>query len=131
MNGYSKAILIGNLTRDPELTYTQGGTAVVKFSLAVNKNRKQGGELKEEVHYFDVVVFGKTAETCGQYLCKGKPVLVEGGLQQSRWETDDGQKRSRVQVLAAIVQFLPDGKGGGRGEDRSDAEEEYYPGGEY
>lgn len=131
MNGYNKVILMGNLTRDPELTYTQGGTAVVKFSLAVNQKRKQGDELKETVDYFDVVVFGKRAESCGQYLSKGKPVLVEGRLEQQRWETDDGQKRSRVQVSAAHVQFLADGKGGGRGGSQRDSDEDFYPRGEY
>ena len=124
MASYNKVILMGNLTRDPEVRFTPQGTPVANFSVAVNRKYKQGDELKEEVGFFDVVVFGKQAENCGQYLAKGRSVLVEGRLQQRRWETDDGQKRSKVEVVAQSVQFLsPTGGGrGGRNRLRESAE---------
>lgn len=113
MASYNKVILMGNLTRDPEVRFTPQGTPVASFGVAVNRKYKQGDELKEEVGFFDVVVFGKQGENCGQYLAKGRSVLVEGRLQQRRWETDDGQKRSKVEVVAQSVQFLsPRGSGG-------------------
>ncbi|MBI1864431.1 MAG: single-stranded DNA-binding protein, partial [Nitrospirae bacterium] len=113
MASYNKVILMGNLTRDPEVRFTPQGTPVASFGVAVNRKYKQGDELKEEVGFFDVVVFGKQGENCGQYLAKGRSVLVEGRLQQRRWETDDGQKRSKVEVVAQSVQFLsPRGAGG-------------------
>ncbi|HSE60290.1 MAG TPA: single-stranded DNA-binding protein [Nitrospiraceae bacterium] len=116
MNGFNKVILIGNLTRNPELRYTPSGTPVASFALAVNRRFRQGEELKDEVCYIDIVVFGKQAEHCGQYLSKGSGVIVEGRLQQRRWETEDGQKRSKHEVVAQSVTFLPkrqDGGGGG------------------
>lgn len=128
MNGYNKVILIGNLTRDPELSYTQSGSALVKFALAINRKWRQNQELKEEVGYFDVVVFGKTAENCGQYLFKGNPVMIEGRLDQQRWEDKEGQKRSRVQVVAERVNFMPKGKGQGDGGQDQEPAEDYYPG---
>ncbi|MBI5189552.1 MAG: single-stranded DNA-binding protein [Nitrospirae bacterium] len=119
MVNFNKVILIGNLTRDPELRYNPSGTAVANLSIAVNRRYKQGEENREEVGYFDIVVFGKTAENCGQYLNKGSGILVEGRLQQRRWETDDGQKRSKVEVVANTVQFMPKRQGGG-GSDAPD-----------
>ena len=107
MNGFNKVILIGNLTRNPELRYTPGGTPVASFALAVNRRFRQGEELRDEVCYIDIVVFGKQAEHCGQYLSKGSGVIVEGRLQQRRWETDDGQKRSKHEVVAQSVTFMP------------------------
>lgn len=101
---------MGNLTRDPELRYTPNGTAVANLGLAVNRRWKSGDELKEETDFFDIVVFGKQAENCGEYLHKGRPILVEGRLQQRRWETDDGQKRSKIEVVASNVQFLGTGR---------------------
>ena len=118
MASYNKVILMGNLTRDPEVRFTPQGTPVANFSVAVNRKYKQGDELKEEVGFFDVVVFGKQAENCGQYLAKGRSVLVEGRLQQRRWETDDGQKRSKVEVVAQSVQFLSPPAGAGEGRNR-------------
>ena len=105
MANYNKVILMGNLTRDPELRYTPNGTAVSTLSLAVNR-RPRPDTQEKEVDFFDVVVFGKQAENCSEYLRKGSPVLVDGRLQQRRWETDDGQKRSKVEVVAFSVQFL-------------------------
>lgn len=107
MASFNKVILLGNLTRDPEVRYLPSGTAVASFAIAVNRKFKQGEETKEEVSYIDIVVFGKSAENCGQYLNKGDGVLVDGRLQQRRWETEDGQKRSKVEVVAQTVNFMP------------------------
>ena len=107
MVSFNRVIIMGNLTRDPEIRYNPNGTAVANFSLAVNRRYKQGEEFKDEVSYIDVVVFGKQAENCSQYLSKGSAALVEGRLQQRRWETDDGQKKSKVEVVAGNVQFMP------------------------
>lgn len=111
---YNKVILIGNLTRDPEVRYTPQGTPVANFSLAVNRKYKVGDEQKEEVSFFDVVVFGKQAELAGQYLSKGKGVLIDGRLQQRRWDDkESGQKRSKVEIVAEVMQFLPRAGQGG------------------
>ena len=107
MAGFNKVILIGNLTKNPELRYTPSGTPVASFGLAVNRRYRQAEDLKEEVCYIDIVVFGKQAEHCGQYLGKGHGVIVDGRLQQRRWETDDGQKRSKHEVVAQTINFLP------------------------
>ena len=107
MASFNKVILMGNLTKDPEVRFTPSGTPVATFSLAVNRRYKQGEELKDEVCYIDIVVFGKQAENCGQYLGKGHGVIVDGRLQQRRWETDDGQKRSKHEVVAQTINFLP------------------------
>ena len=108
MNSFNKVILLGNLTRDPEVRYTPSGTAVASFAIAVNRRYKQGEETKDEVSYIDIVVFGKTAENCGQYLNKGDGILVDGRLQQRRWDDKEtGQKRSKVEVVAQTVNFMP------------------------
>jgi single-strand DNA-binding protein len=98
---YNKTIMIGNLTRDPELRYTPQGTAVTTLGLAVNS---QYGE-KKEVLFIDTIVWGKQAEACSQYLVKGRQVLVDGRLQERTWETD-GQKRSKMEIVANEVKFL-------------------------
>lgn len=103
---FNKVILIGNLTRDPEMRYTPQGTSVCSFGLAVNRKYKQGDEAKEEVMFINIVVFGKQADTCGQYLNKGSSALIEGRLQERRWEAEDGQKRSKHEVVAQSVRFL-------------------------
>ena len=103
---FNKIILIGNLTRDPEMRYTPQGTSVCNFGIAVNHKYKQGEEMKEEVTFINVAVFGKQADACGQYLNKGSSVLVEGRLQERRWETEEGQKRSKHEVVAQNVRFL-------------------------
>lgn len=103
---FNKIILVGNLTRDPEVRYTPQGTSVCNFGLAVNRRYKQGDEVKKEVTFINVVVFGKQADTCAQYLNKGNAVLVEGRLQERRWETEEGQQRSRHEVVAQTVRFL-------------------------
>ena len=108
MTSFNKVILLGNLTSDPSVRYTPNGAAVASFALAVNRKYKQGEETKEEVSYIDIVVFGKQAENCGQYLNKGDAALIEGRLQQRRWDDkDSGQKRSKVEVAAQSVTFMP------------------------
>lgn len=107
MTSFNKVILLGNLTRDPEVRYTPNGIAVASFAIAVNRKYKQGEETKEEVSYIDIVVFGKQAESCGQYIGKGDSVMIDGRLQQRRWETEDGQKRNKVEVVAQSVHFMP------------------------
>lgn len=113
MAGFNKVILMGNLTRNPELRYTPNGTPVASFGLAMSRRFKQGEELKEEVCFVDIVVFGKQAEHCGQYLSKGNGAIIEGRLQQRRWETEDGQKRSKHEVVAQSVTFMPKRQDGG------------------
>jgi len=107
MASLNKVILMGHLTRDPELRYTANGTSVTTVGLAVNRRYRQGDESKEDVCFIDVAVFGRQAETVSEYLQKGSPALVEGRLQWRSWETEDGQRRSKHEVLAERVQFLP------------------------
>jgi len=111
MASLNKVFLIGNLTRSPELRYTPSGTPVADLRLAVNRAyTTPGGEKREEAYFLTVVVWGKQAESCGEYLDKGSPVLVEGRLQTRDWETRDGQRRNVVEVVAERVQFLGRGK---------------------
>lgn len=114
MASLNKVMLIGNLTRDPELRYTPQGTAVVNVRLAVNRKfRNRNQELKEETCFVTVVMWDKQAENCNQYLHKGSPVFVEGRLQYRAWDDANGQKRSTIEVRAERVQFLgsPSSKG--------------------
>jgi len=97
---------MGNLTRDPEMRYTPQGLPVTSFGLAVNTKYKQADEWKDEVLFIDISAFGKIAENCGEYLSKGSGVLVEGRLQERKWESD-GQQKSKMQVIAQTVKFLP------------------------
>ena len=112
-------VITGNLTRDPELRSTQGGTSVCKLRVAVNSRRRnQGGEWVDKPNYFDVTVFGAQGENCSNYLSKGRPVAIEGRLDWSEWDATDGSgKRSKVEIVANSVQFLGsrDGSGGGNG----------------
>ena len=104
---FNKVLLIGNLTRDPELRYIPSGSAVATFTVAVNRVYKdQSGEKKEQTSFIRVVVWGRRAEVCGEYLSKGSPVFVEGRLQSRDWQTQDGQKRNTVEVIADNIQFL-------------------------
>jgi single-strand DNA-binding protein len=121
MANFNKVILVGNLTRDPELRYTPKGTAVVKIGLAVNRNwTSETGEKKEEVTFVDVDIFGRTAENVANYMRKGRPILVEGRLKYETWEDKQtNQKRSRLGVVGEVVQFL--GSGGGAEGGPSDA----------
>jgi single-strand DNA-binding protein len=111
MASLNKVFLIGNLTRDPELRYTPNGTPVVNFGLAVNRvYSTQTKERKEETCFLRIVVFGKQAESCNQFLSKGRLVFVEGRLQYRSWETE-GQRRSALDIVAERVQFLGRFKG--------------------
>ena len=117
MASLNKVLLIGNLTKDPELRYTPNGTAVTNLRIAVNRKFKdRTGELKEDTCFITVTAWDKQAEICNQYLQKGRPVFVEGILQSRSWETGDGQKRSTIDVRAERIQFLggtnkPEGAG--------------------
>jgi single-strand DNA-binding protein len=102
------------LTRDAELKYTANGQAVCKFSVAVNRRRKNGDQWVDEANFFDVVLWGRQGESINQYLVKGKMVGVDGELRQDRWE-QDGQNRSKVEIVAANVQLIGGGPGGGSG----------------
>jgi len=117
MASFNKVILVGNLTRDPELRYTPKGMAIAKIGLAVNRNwTSESGEKKEEVTFVDVDIFGRTAENVAQYMKKGRPILIEGRLRLDQWDDKQtGQKRSRLGVVAETVQFLGSGGGEGRG----------------
>ena len=112
MASFNKVILMGNLTRDPELRYTPKGTAVAKLGLAVNRVWKtETGETKEEVLFIDVDAFNRQAETIGQYLKKGSPILVEGRLRLDTWDDKQtNQKRSKIFVVAETVKFLGSGQ---------------------
>lgn len=113
MATFNKVILVGNLTANPQLKYNPGGLAVANFTLAVNSrifSKEQG--VKEQVDFFDIVVFGKQAENCANYLSKGRTVLVEGRLATNKWEGKDGITRKKVYIVANTVQFLsPKGTG--------------------
>jgi single-strand DNA-binding protein len=115
MASFNRVILVGNLTRDPELKYLQSGMAVADIGLAVNDKRKNAnGEWVEEVTFVDVVLWGRTAEVAGEYLSKGSQVLIEGRLKLDRWENKEGQKQSKMRVVCERMQMLG-GKGEGRG----------------
>jgi single-strand DNA-binding protein len=108
---YNRVVLVGNLTRDPELRYTPSGTAVTDIGLAVNDRRKnQAGEWVDETTFVDVTLWGRTAEIASEYLSKGSSALIEGRLKLDTWETD-GQKRSKLKVIGEKLQLL-----GGRGQ---------------
>ena len=101
----NRVVLTGNLTRDPDVRATPGGLSICKFGIAVNTRRKSGDQWEEKPNFFRVTVFGRQADTCGQYLKKGRPVAIDGRLEWSTWETE-GQKRESVDIIADTVQFL-------------------------
>jgi single-strand DNA-binding protein len=113
----NRVVLVGNLTRDPELRHTPGGTAVCSLRIAVNSRRRdESGQWVDKPNYFDVSVFGNQAESSAQYLSKGRPVAIDGRLDWREWDAQDGTKRQAVQIIAESVQFLGgrgDGDGGG------------------
>ena len=130
MASLNKVLLLGNLTRDPELRYTPSGTAVSTFGLAVNRRYKQNDEWKDDVCFVDIVCFGKQAENCTEYLNKGSLAFIEGRLQWRSWEGEDGQKRSKHEVVASNVQFLPKGREAGfeeKKDESSDSVEDDVP----
>jgi single-strand DNA-binding protein len=113
MASYNRVLLMGNLTRNPEIRYTPTGTAVADLGLAINENFKnKAGEVVEQTCFVDVVVWGRQAETSAEYLHKGSPVFVEGRLQLDQWENQQGEKRSKLRVRADRIQFVgASGKG--------------------
>lgn len=107
MANLNRVVIIGRLTRDPELRFTPSGIPVAKFGVAVNRRRTNSdGEKVEDTSFFNVVVWRKLAELCADYLSKGRTVAIDGRLQSRSWETQDGQKRSTVEIVADNVQFL-------------------------
>jgi len=114
MADINHVVLVGRLTRNAELKYTNSGAAVSKFSIAINQRRKKDDQWVDESHFFDIVLWGKSAEAINQYLVKGKQVGVEGQLRQNRWE-QEGQSRSKVEIFATNVMLLGGGGGGRQG----------------
>ena len=121
MASFNKVILVGNLTRDPQVRYTTGGTAVAEIGMAVSRQwfDKQSNQKREETTFVDVTLWGRQAEVAGEYLAKGRPVLIEGRLQLDTWDDKEtGQKRSKLRVVGETMQMLGsrgDGGGGGAG----------------
>jgi single-strand DNA-binding protein len=139
MASYNKVVLVGNLTRDPELRYIPSGTAVSDIGLAVNDRIKRGDQWVDEATFIDITLWGRTAEIANEYLSKGSSVLIEGRLKLDRWEKD-GQKHSKLKVVGERLQMLGGkgeggrgGGGGGRssrgGDDQSYDESDYMPAG--
>jgi single-strand DNA-binding protein len=131
MASFNRVILVGNMTRDPELRYISSGTAVSDVGLAVNDRVKRGDQWVEETTFVDVTLWGRTAEIANEYLSKGSPVLIEGRLKLDRWEKD-GQKHSKLKVIGERLQMLggrgeggQGGRGGGRSGGRSRGGDEY------
>jgi single-strand DNA-binding protein len=122
----NRVVLLGNLTRDPELRHTPSGMAVCSLRIAVNTRRKDGqtGEWTEKPNYFDVTVWGNQGENCAQYLSKGRPVAIDGRLEWREWDAQDGTKRQAVEIIADSVQFL-----GGRGEGEGGGQNQFVPAG--
>ncbi|AEF83021.1 single-stranded DNA-binding protein [Leadbettera azotonutricia] len=116
MADINHVVLVGRLTRDAELKYTASGQAVCKFSLAINRRRKNGDQWENEANYFDIVLWGKMGEAVAKLLVKGKAVGVDGELRQDRWQQQDGQNRSKVEIVASNVQLLGGNPGSGSGE---------------
>ncbi len=111
----NRVVLVGNLTRDPEIRQTPSGTSVCSLRIAVNSRRRdESGQWTDKPNYFSISVFGNQAESCAQYLSKGRPVAIDGRLDWREWQTQDGQKREAVEIVAESVQFLGSrGDGGG------------------
>jgi single-strand DNA-binding protein len=125
MRGVNKAIIIGNLGKDPELRYTNSGTAVAHFSVATTEswNNKQTQNREEKTEWHNIVVWGRMAEICNEYLKKGRPVFIEGRIQTRSWEDKEGHKRYTTEIVANNVQFL-----GSRGETAQIPEGDSMPG---
>ncbi len=124
MANYNKVILVGNLTRDPELRYTPKGTAIARLGIAINRSwRTDTGETREEVTFVDVDAFGRQAETLGQYMKKGRPIMIEGRLKLDTWEDKQtNQKRSKLGVVLESFQFLDSGGSRGSAEEAGPSE---------
>jgi single-strand DNA-binding protein len=129
MASYNRVILVGNLTKDVEVRFIASGTAVTDIRLAVNDRRKRGDEWVDETTFLDVTLWGRQAEVAGEYLSKGSPVLIEGRLQLDTWETNEGEKRSKLKVVGERMQMLGSrgggGGGGGGGQSARETGDEY------
>ena len=134
MASFNRVILVGNLTRDVEIRRIPSGTAVTEISLAVNERVKRNEQWVDEVNYFDVTLWGRTAEIAGEYLSKGSSVLIEGRLKLDRWEQEDGQKRSKIKIIGDRMQMLgskagtsggPNQSFGSSAEPNSDSEDDH------
>ena len=124
--GINSVVIVGNLTRDMEVKYLSSGTAVGKFSLAYNDRIKKDDQWVDEANFFDVTVFGRTAESLNQYMTKGRQIAVRGKLKQNRWEKD-GQNHSKIEIIADVIQLL-----GGKGDATArPAHQEQAQGDEY
>jgi single-strand DNA-binding protein len=130
MANINRVVLVGNLTRDPELRNTPSGMAVCSLRIAVNTRRKDNtsGQWVEKPNYFDVTVWGNQGESCAQYLAKGRPVAIDGRLEWREWDAQDGTKRQAVEIIADSVQFLG-GRGEGGGEGGGDGGNQFVPAG--
>jgi single-strand DNA-binding protein len=126
MASINRVVLVGNLTRDPELRNTPSGMSVCSLRIAVNTRRKDNasGQWTEKPNYFDVTVWGAQGENCAQYLAKGRPVAIDGRLEWREWDAQDGTKRQAVEIVADSVQFL-----GGRGEGDGGGGNQFVPAG--
>ena len=126
MANINRVVLVGNLTRDPELRHTPSGTSVCKLRIAVNSRQKDAstGEWGEKPNYFDVTVWGNQGESCAKFLSKGRPIGVDGRLDWREWDAQDGSKRQAVEIIADTVQFLGSRDGGG-----GDGERQFVPAG--
>jgi single-strand DNA-binding protein len=121
----NRVVLVGNLTRDPELRHTPGGQPVCSLRIAVNSRRKdESGQWIDKPNYFSVTVWGQQGENCAQYLSKGRPVAIDGRLDWREWESQDGGKREAVEIVAESVQFL-----GSRGDGEGGGERQFVPAG--
>jgi single-strand DNA-binding protein len=136
-SSYNSVTIVGNLTRDVEMRYTQGGLAIAEVGLAVNDRVKKGDQWEEETSFFDVTIFGRTAEIANEYLSRGSSVLIDGRLKQDRWE-QEGQKRSKVKIICdkMVLVGSPGGgsQGGGqqnRGQQRQQPSQQSSAGGQY
>jgi single-strand DNA-binding protein len=129
MASFNKVILLGNVTRDPEIRYTPKGTAVTELGMAVNRvYSTDSGEKREEVTFVDVTLWGRTAEIAGEYLKKGRPVLIEGRLQLDTWDDkQSGQKRSKLKVVADGLQLIGSRPGGGGAAPAEAGDEDRQP----
>lgn len=118
MRNFNLTLIEGRLVSDPEIRYTQGGTALCKFSIANNYAYYRDDELQKEVNYFDVTTWSKLAEQCNEYLKKGRRVIVNGRLRQNRWQDEEGANHSRIDIIGTQVQFL-DSKDNGDGTEEA------------
>ena len=117
MASYNRVVLMGNLTRDPQLSYTASNTAICKFAIATNRKWKdRDGNMQEETCFVDCTLFGRGAETFNQYMSKGRSALVEGRLHLGQWSTPEGEKRSKLDVVVENFTFVGGGRDGGAGE---------------